>query len=208
MGKAYSKAAKRRAKKELPGLAEVPKRRTDGRRREYQEGATDPRKAALTKRCRVFGIEPTKANREALSGQQAGAQLGMVMLKECKKGEIPRLWSIWQDFCAAERNYRGRILGVSASPKGAAITMVPEKIETDPSHKVDTRDSDTRDQDAVNTYMRWRGHLGYLPNRQASLLLAAEREEGPDIWSEGPTSHGKATLNALKALADVVDQRG
>ena len=208
MGKNYSKGAKRRAKKALPKLAETPRRQPNGQRRHRADAPKDPLKTALSARCRIFGVPDTPTNRKALSGQHSGSQIGMVMLSECDPGDIPGLWSVWQGFCMAERTYRIRILGMSVTAKGAAIQMVPDKMEADQSHTIDTRDSDTRDRDAVNNWMHWRGLIGQLHTPQQSLLHRAEQDNGRALWNEGPTPTGKATLDALKALAEAKETRG
>lgn len=206
-----SKAERRRRKKAraLDGmeLAEIPKRQPNGQTRQRADSPGDPRKTALDARCRMFGVPATRSNREALSGQHSGSQLGMVMQALCRPVEIPRLWSAWQGFCAAERTYRLRILGMSASAKGANIAMVPERMETDQGHTIDTRDSDTRDRDAVNAYMAWRGYLGHLPAAQQHLIHRAEKGDGKALWEDGPTPAGRVTLDALKTLADAAERR-
>lgn len=208
MTRAYTKGAKLKAKRAaMPELAPIGKRRPCGRHVEYEKGAKDPAKTALGARCRMFGVPDTPANRKALAGQHSGAQLGMVIERQCRKSDIQPLWQVWQGFCSAMRTYRARILSIAATPQNAALAMMPEHIETDTGHSVDLRDGDTKDRDAVRAYMRWHGLLMHLPAGDRTRLHDAELERGSDLWRDGePTRAGLATLAALNALA--VAERG
>ncbi len=210
MTKTYTKGAKLRAKKALTGfdLAEVPKRQPNGQHRQRADKPQDPQKTALGARCRLFGIANTPANRKFLSGQHSGSHLGYVMQANCDPQDIPPLWDTWHGFCSALRTYRIRYIGMSATAKGAALQMMPEPMETDPSLTVDLRDSDERDRDAVNAYMRWKGDLWCLSVRERSLLSDAESETGKDLWKDGQaTRAGLDTLAALRALHEVKQSR-
>lgn len=190
---------------EMPQVAEIPRRRKCGRRREYNEGAKDPRKIALGARCRIFGVKDTPENRKALSGQHNGSQLGMVLHHECRADAIPRLWSTWQGYCTAMRTYRARILNVTGDPANAALQMMPEPMQADDGHTIDTRDAEQRDRDAVNSWMRWHGCIGHLSALHGQTLAGAERGTGKTLWRGGPTKAGLLALAALMALADIAE---
>ncbi|MGB1215025.1 MAG: hypothetical protein ACPG4X_16780 [Pikeienuella sp.] len=97
---------------------------------------------------------------------------------------------------------------MSGSAKGASIAMMRERLETDQGHTIDTRDSETRDRDAVNAFMAWSGHLGCLPAYQQMLLHDAEQEKGAPLWDNCATTPvGLATLEALKALVNATERR-
>lgn len=197
----------RKKREPLPKLVKVPRRQPNGQARKRADAPQDPRKTALSARCRMFGVEPTKYNRNALSGQHSGAQVGFVMEAILHQDEIPRLWATWQGFCSSMRTYRIRFLGMTGSAKGANIAMVREKLETDQSHSVDTRDQDQKDRDAVNAYMHWHGLLGTLSMSDRILLHDAEKERGPALWRDGkPTAIGAATVPAIQRLADAAER--
>ena len=209
MGKGDRRTKAKRNQKQFEdavALAEIPKRRKCGRRREYTESAQDPRKTALDARCRLFGVTPNRKNRSALSGQHNGAQLGMVMEAQVARGDIPGLWAVVQGFAAAERTYRLRYLGQSGTAKGASISMVRERMETDQSHSVDLRSQEERDRDAVNNWMRWRGYLGHLSAAEQTLLHDLDENREGALWDGGPTAKGLATLDAVRRLKKVVDR--
>ncbi|WP_136685684.1 hypothetical protein [Falsirhodobacter xinxiangensis] len=199
-----------RAIKSMAGfdLAPVPRRqeqtREGGRFVKTQE---DPRNAALNVRCIRFGLTPNRSNRHKVSGPHMACDIGFVMEACCGDREVSRLWDTWQGWGAAERAYRLRYLGQAETPASSAIAMLPEPMQTDEGHTIDTRSPDERDRDAVNNWMRWRGSLGFLSSHEQSLLQAARREVGPTLWDAGPTSHGREVLNALRRLADIAEKR-
>ena len=167
----------------------------------------DPRKTALDARCRIFGVEPSRANREALTGQHSGSQIGLVIERCGLSNEIPALWRTWQGFCMAMRTYRLRYIGQSGTAKGASIAMVPDRMETDQSHSVDLRSIEERDRDAVSGYMRWHGYLMHLSAYDQRILHDLEQDRDEAIWRRGkPTGRGMDTLEALRRLRDVVEK--
>lgn len=209
--KNYSQGAKKRAKKAMAGMPELaatPKRQPNGQRRERADAPQDQRKTALQARARHFGNPDTKKGRDALSGQHNGCQMGMVIEAKAGRNEVGPLWRVFSDWCAAEDGYRKRYVGQSEHPKGAAIQMVPDRMETDASHSVDLRDADTKDRDAVNRWMRWQGYLGELAPGYVRVLHDARLERAP-IWrDQRPTQRGYDALAALRRLRDAVEKRG
>ncbi len=211
MGKGDKRGKTKTPPPGIPALAAVHGSAKQARDRgRFVKQAEDAPRVALTARCLRFGITPTQDARRALSGQHAGSQLGMVMMRECEAPEeLARLWTCWQGFCAAERTYRLRYMGQSGDPKGASIAVPTDRMETDQHHTVDVRTPDQKDRDAVNNWMRWRGYVGHLSAREATALHEAERENGKPVWEDRrPTAHGLAAYRALVALADVVEKAG
>lgn len=190
---------RRKAAKELPKLAPVEKpkqHRVDGRFARDE----DPREVALTARTRrMSGLSMKDAADPMLT-----CELGCVIHSKCKPDEAARLWSVWQAYCAAERTYRIRIIGTTGDPQGAAIQMIPDTLQADPSFRADTRTDDEKDRDAVNNWMRWQGYLGHLGAREASALRQAERGTGKPLWaSNRATQAGSYAFSALRCLAEI-----
>lgn len=199
-------------KKPLPALAPVKSRAKPPRNRgRFAKPAEDARNTALDGRLRQFGGLCSPDARQAISGQHMGAAIGMVMQREAQMQreppiDVPRLWTVWQAWCTAERTYSMRINSQTGSPKGSSFAAIPERIETDTGHTVDTRTPDQRDADAIRGWMIWRGYLGQLDAHETTALHHARREDGPPIWADcRPTVHGQVALDALKRLADVVE---
>jgi len=206
-----SKADRAKKRASLPKLAPTPKPKKRGKAR-MAEIATepdrhDPRKTALEARCRLAGVVATKDTLNAATAPHMGAQLGLALERICTADEIKSAWMTWQGFCAAERTYRIRYIGQSGDAKGAAIAMVPDKMQTDQSHSVDLRDSEQRDRDAKSNWRRWRGYLSHLSARERQLIIHAERD-GRALWENaGPTQRGRDTVAALMRLVDVLEAR-
>lgn len=195
---------------ELAPIISQKHRRTRDKGR-FVAKAEDPRITALTARCHQAGIEMTdpRAARSRAAAPWLGCDLGRVMNASLNQDQCSAAWSVWQAFCAAERNYRTRILGITGDPQNSAITILPEKLQADDGHTIDTRTADERDRDAVNAWMRWRGYVGCLTSTDASLLFLAERDQGRDLWRHRePTPRGLQTLSALIALCDAVERYG
>lgn len=189
----------------MPQLAEVPKKQPNGRTRRTSD-AGDPRKVALDARCGLQGVEATAKNRAALSAPYSGSDAGRCIGFQNDHGRATALWNVWQGYCQADRTYRVRYIGQSEDPQGAAIAMTPERMETDQSHSVDLRDQDQRDRDAVSSWMRWEGYLMRLDRAQMAAIKAARTVPADVLWAEArPTKRGEAFIDAINALARVVD---
>jgi len=213
MAKTYSVAAKRRAKKAMPVLAEVKRRQPNGQARQRADAPDDPRKVALTARCVQMGIKPTKENRANARTAMLTHPLGMVLSSQAKTKdqiqEATALWATFHGYCSAERAWRTRYLGNTGDPQGANIGMMPEPMQADTSHTVDLRSPEEKDSDTIAARSRWLAHLAKLTWQQAAIIAAAERDPtGTSIckplWSGGPTAAGLFAADALKALHIVV----
>lgn len=199
----YSKAAKRRAKADMPGLAPVTKKQPNGRTRRAND-ASDPRKTALDARCALHGVVATRSNRSALSASYSGSDAGRCIAFGKTHQQAMRLWEVWQGYCQASLTYRTRYIGQSEDPKGMSIALARERMETDQSHSVDLRDDAQRDRDAVSGYMMWEGRLMRLDRRHMAAINAARTAPEGVMWAEAaPTSRGCAFTAAITALAVV-----
>ncbi|MFG6591273.1 hypothetical protein [Sulfitobacter sp. 1A12157] len=148
-------------------------------------------------------MDDYRKDRGRVTDPLLGAEIGYVIRHECKEREAAQLWDVWQQYCAAQRAYRMRILGTTGEPKGAAIQMVPDAMQADTSMRVDMRSDDERDRQAVSGYMRWKGWLWCLTATERGLIHHAERGTGKVLWGDGePTREGIATLDALKNLSE------
>lgn len=224
------KLRKHRERQQFAELAAIPRREKPHREggKFARKKEEDPRKAALDRRCLRFGIKANDDNRARVSKQHMCCDLGFVIEAKRKPDDVAQLWDVFSRWCRAEANYQTRYVGQSEGPQSAAITLIHETMETDPSLTVDSRTQDERDRDAVNGWMRWRGFIGHLSSAQATLLHQARRGEGA-LWTDGsllpaeiledgtkgerkpvpgnPTPNGIATLEALCALMRVSERK-
>ena len=209
-----SKAERLRRKKrasldELCAVPSVARREKQARQNgRFTKVEEDPRAAFLNARCRRFGIDQTDENRSRMAGVHLCCDLGFVLEAACKPADIAPLWDVFSRWCRAEAVYRARYVGQREQPASAALTMVPEPMETDPSLTVDVRSQDERDRDAVSGWMRWQGFLGHLPAQHRTVLHNARRQDGPVLWSGAATEAGLLALEALRGLAEAEGRRG
>lgn len=209
--KAKRLAVKRQRAMEAAGLPELaPIKRRGGQPREggrFVKVNEDPREAALNVRCKRFGVPQDRQGRAIVSGQHMCCDLGFVIESRCGNADVARLWDVFHRWTRAEVVYRVRYLGQGDAPASAALMMVHDRVETDPSATVDARAPDERDRDAVNGWMRWQGFLGHLSADQRAILHHARRDDGPALWGrDGVTEVGLFTLSALRDLADVSER--
>lgn len=151
---------------------------------------------------------PVGATPEALRAMAdhpaASAQIGMAMLATLKPDEVTALWSLFCDWCAAEQTYATRILGARHGPTSSGMSPAPDRVDAVADLKIDTRNSEEKDQDAVRSWMRWRGILGHLSAAEQTALHQARRENGRRLWRDrNITEAGRQAVAALQRLADV-----
>lgn len=170
----------------------------------------DVRKPAFDRRIAEMGYENNKGGRKAAAAPWLGEDLGKVMDKLCDDAdEIQRLWTIWQGMSQAMRTYRLRILDKKPGPKGAAFAMIHEKLEVSAdTPAADPRTEEEKDEGARESYRRWMDRLGRMRVGRA-LLMQAESGMHRELWTgRAPTGVGSDTLEALRALAKIIDMEG
>lgn len=200
----------RKTQAPLPTLAKIaPKKKQPRVNGKFSADVIEEDRVVLDARCRRYGVGSGTQSRLQLSAASCSHDLGLIMLRAgFEQSMRARNWGTWSAWTAAERTYSTRIIGQTGDPKGSTIAMVSEPMATDESHSVDLRDSETRDNDAVTNWMRWRGYIGRLGTEERVLLHRARREEGKPLWVDGfPTRDGTTTLAALVRLTDIVEAK-
>lgn len=212
MTKARTKAGNRRAKQRrsitLPGgeIAANPLRGTDRRGTQARETPEDAQKTALEARKRVFGGIGCQTAEEAFLEPLRGSQVGYCITTLAGKDDRAEIWQVWQDICAARRNYHQRILSRNADPQCAAIAMVPDAMQSDESLRVDLRTGDERDAAAKRVWDEWCKRIKALGVPQMIWAVRAALDDGinPEaapFWLDGqPTDRGRALVLGLRKL--------
>lgn len=201
-----SKAARKRRKGKaralitLPGQDPIMQSQPNDPKREKPE---DPRKTAIEARCRHSGIaDPKEAARALL-----GTQMGLCINASATGQELADLTEAWQAISASFRNYRLLVIGQTGDPQGAAIGMIPDKVETDPSLRVDLRTHDERVAAAKRSKAEWDARINALPvpNMKWALRGALEGFMGEDmLWrDQEPTTNGRLAVEALRRVKQV-----
>jgi hypothetical protein len=160
----------------------------------------DPRKTALYARCRRAGISDPKEAARAL----LGTEMGLCVNALSQGQELADLTEAWQAISASFRNYRLLVIGQTGDPQGAAIGMIPDKVETDPSLRVDLRTHEERVEAAKRSKAQWDARIAALPvpNMKWALRGALEGFMGEDsLWRDcAPTTNGRLAVEALRRV--------
>jgi len=199
-GNQYSKGAKKRARKlrsiTLPG-GESAKSRATGRDRRHTNQPDNEPPPIHAARARLCALDAGNVLHES--------DMGRCILALSSGQERADLSDVWAALSAARRNYRLRCIGQSGSPQGAAIGMIPEPMQTDPSLRVDLRTPDERDAAAKRAWAEWQARIAALPTPQHIWALRGALDgfmgEGR-LWDGQPTRHGVSAVAALKLLTE------
>lgn len=203
-----AKQAHKRALESEFALQPTPRRGKDkcfmDRTRQQGEYEREPRQTVLSARCRRLGVEDTEERRLSMAHSVFSDDAGVaVSLGTSGNVERDALWKTFCDLDRVEETYHRRILQRSRHAKCGKMEFIPERFEAQPGDAVDTRDDETKDRDAVNNWMRWRGFVGHLGAHEQNALWSGVYIRC-DLHKDGAlTSAGKAFVQALSRLTDV-----
>lgn len=200
----YSKAAKRRAKKELggglPKLAETPRPKKRGKAR-MKEIHDEAQMDTLKARAHQVGSKDIDAMREQMLGEPAGQAIWL----QARPDRRNALWDTYAALTAAETRYCKVALGRSLHAKIAKLEMLPEPMTTDADAPApDLRSEDDRHRAAVTVWMRWQGYLGRLDRADHTAIMAVVRGRVDPVANGKATPAGKIFVVAMDKLAERV----
>jgi hypothetical protein len=206
MAKNYSKGAKRRAKKELPGLAPVERREKDGRvqrstRPDYERAPEDK---VLRARARQMGKPEQKKSKMKAEALAFAAGRAIYSIHEGKPAA--RLWDAYTRLTDAEARYLKHATGLSLYAKTARLEYLPERFEARDDDSPDMRTDDEKFQDASNKWRYWRGLVMHLSCFQQTCIFDVAYGRLDPMDAGGITSYGGRFVEALERFADVVDE--
>ena len=199
MTKARTKAQRRRKGITLPGGKRIPQPAAQGRRvdLEPQEPAD---LIALATRARLTGCTVEEA-RDVLASEDMGRCIRYLIQNEQKRRD---LFSVWQSFNAVWHNFAGRCLSITPTPQAAALPMLPEVTQTDPTVRADPRSHDERDDAARRNWYDWIDLLMHrLTAPQRHALRGSLHGYGAEVWTpdkRAPTKAGELAIEALAIL--------
>ena len=200
MTKARTKGQRRRQRAiTLPGGARIPQPATQGRRADLE-----PQEPAdlidLAARARLTGCT-VEAARDVLAGEDMGR--GIIALARSPERRRD-LFSVWQALNAAWHNYATRCCSITPTPQAAALPMLPDPMQTDPSLRIDIRTADERDEAARRVWFEWIELLMHrLTFAQRHALRGSLHGYGAEVWNphdRKPTKAGYLAVEALAAL--------
>jgi hypothetical protein len=161
----------------------------------------DPMQTVTAARIRRTGILDPAEARQPICGDDMG-----LCIRALSTGDDrATLVNAWAALSAAHRNYRMLIIGQTGNPQGAAIPMIADPMETDPSLRVDLRDHNTRVEAARRAWEAWNGKIRSLPTPNLkwaiSGALTGFMGDGALWRDQEPTTTGKAAVQALRMVA-------
>ena len=192
-----SKAARRARKRKitLAGGVQVEQPATQGRRTDMDE----PQRTAMAARQRLTGKDGQDALDPALC-----TDLGKCIVHLVEGQERRDLLDVWGAISAAHRNFRLLYIGQTGDPQGANIGMVPERLETDQSLRVDLRSHDERVAAAKSSWSTWEAKIKALPIPQMIWAVRGALDGfmgEASLWKDrSPTSQGRMAVEAVRRL--------
>lgn len=207
-GRAYSKAAKRRAKKAnranplgLPEIGATPRRQANGQKhRPADERGAD--QVALKARCRQRGVSANARHMRDSRSPWWGCNAGRAMAGAVEShAERLELWDAIQHMRRVVTAYDAAI----GAPRRHAVCLrllVPvEEMSADATTPpVDERTPEERQRQAVSAYMQLEGWLGYTDK-------AAMGEAKRVVWDDVEARDVAGLLAALRCVVDGVKGR-
>jgi hypothetical protein len=197
--KARTKAARRRSNKiTLPGGGQISTvtvhNPRPGRTAEPPADAV-----ALAYRARLSNCTTEEA-RDVLASSDIGR-----CIRAMRPGVQDRrdLMTVWQGLSAAKQNWQQRITSTNPNPQAAAISMLPDPVQTDTGHSVDLRTADERDSAANRVWYHWLALLMELPPGERHALRGHLDGYGLTLWcpdTHTPTHTGALAVKGLARL--------
>lgn len=196
-----SKSQRRRAKRaktiSLPGGEAVAAPVVKGQR----PPKDDPMRTVIHARIRRTGILDPAEARQPICGDD----MSLCIRALATGDDRAALVNAWAALSACHRNYRLLIIGQTGTPQGAAIPMISEPMETDPSLRVDLRDHNTRVEAARRAWEAWDGKIRSLPTPNLKWALSGALSgflgDGALWRDQAPTTTGSVAVQALRMVA-------
>ena len=187
----------------LAGGQSAPQPATQGRRADL-EMAEDARRAPMEARLRVAGIPMTQEAIKAAVAPSYGHDVGLCIHATVKGEDASKAWDTFSHLSASYRNYMAFYIGQTGNPQCAAITMIPEPMETDPSLRVDLRTHEEKVRAAKASWAAWEKRIASLPFPQMRWAINGTLRgflgEGI-LWKDAkPTDTGRTVVAALRAM--------
>jgi len=198
MTKSKTAGAKRRAKRgriTLAGGDSIDDRASQGRRRDVEQQTPPPIFKARARQCPVDAASTLNES-----------DIGRCILSLTSGQECTELAQTWAAMSAAHRSFRMRVIGQTGNPQGAAAPMTADKMETDPSLRVDLRTPEERDDAAKRVWGEWLDRIESLPVPQMQWAIRGALDgfmgEGR-LWRDGAaTELGRAAVAGLRRVSE------
>jgi hypothetical protein len=203
MTKARTKSARRKQRKlrkiTLPGGLKIPQPPTQGRRTDlHQEPANT---LALTTRARLTGCTPDEA-RDPLAADDVGRCIRYLHHNPQTRREI---LTVWNNLTAARHHYVTLCLNLPVSPPSAALQILPEPAEADPTTATNHRPHEERAAAARAAWNSALAKIAALPPPQRAALRTHLVGTGRPAWNPcrlAPTTTGTLIVSGIYSLLE------
>ncbi len=200
--KAYSKRAKRAAKKAKSTSRSLYDQWKEDATPIAAVEADDPLRTVTQARRRHLGKKRGDDVLAPYLGDEAGKA---IFLGVSNHTEAQKLWELFKQYDAAQDAHSRLILGRSRHPACSKMEFMPERLEASASDNIDLRSESEKITDAIAGAKRWGDHLAKLTSMQRAAIRSASRQER-ELQAGGKlNTRGKLFVSAMRALRKLVD---
>lgn len=197
-GKAYSRAAKRKARKcSARAMQREWKSQSEAGMATIE--IDNPTETVREARKRHM----PRANRSTLLDPIMCEQAGQAIAIAADADEAAKLWEVFTAYDRAHGAYSRLVLGRSRFPSISKMEFMPERLETRADDRPDLRTEDERVRDARNAMAAWDAHMAKLRPWQRHIIAGVVRQ-AETLHDLGVlTSAGRSFVAAVRRLRDV-----
>lgn len=200
IGGAFSKAARRRAKKARGVEAMFDQWR--GETAQMTTRCDNPTETVMKARARRIGVKPSQ---DLVSNDMLGDPCGEAIHLGVKSATDARLvWDVFKRMDAADDAFCRRILGKRRFPAVSKMEFMPERLETGPNDLgPDPRTEDEKIAAAHDAHRNWSGLFDRLYPWQRHAIEAAARGRETLQKHGALTVAGRSFVAAMKRLTEI-----
>lgn len=196
-------------------LASVPRKISNGsgstrpKRSAEERAERNPAGVALKARAAKVGHPDDRHGQQKMQAPWYENEQGQVIaiIHAHDAIAIAPLWAAWAGLTGSDYTYCRKILGASRHPQGAAIAVVPDRLEARPDDKPDDRSEEDKIRDAKNAKAAWELRLRRLPYWSRIAIDAQMIGSGPQLIKDRiATPPGRKFVEALAMLAEQMER--
>lgn len=199
---AYTKGAKRRAKKAGKGVHDLYRQFEREAVAVPPEPEEDPLKAPMQARARRLGVKPSHDVLAPYLETEAGKALHIAVKDE---DERRALLQVFLDYDRAVTLFSRRCLSRHRFPAVSKMEFMPERLETSADDApIDTRSDDERADAARKAMKEWDALLAQLHIWQSNIIKSVSYRQETLVEEGELTGAGRSFVAAIKKLHGLV----
>jgi hypothetical protein len=201
MGQAYTKGAKKRAKKAAKQVKDL---YADFEREASQilchEPQEAPQEAQKRARAIALGVDPTDEVLDAYLETEAGKALFVAVENtDERKGLV----QTFQDYDKAHRLFMSRCVGQRMFPAVSKMEFMPERLEADASDVVDLRTPEEKADSARQRMREYDEMFRQMHSWQANIIKSVSYRQETLVVEGEITAAGRSFVAAIRALHEI-----